>query len=153
MRSLDLINPVRELEKMQSRLSRFFNDGLSDSLFSRQEIETLASTQWVPSVDIIEDDKEYLVKADLPEIKKEDVHVSLEDGVLSISGERKHEKEEKGRRFHRLECDYGNFVRSFTLPESADSNKVNAEFKDGVLRVHVAKTSKPKQLSTEIKIA
>ena len=110
-------------------------------------------TQWAPSVDIIEDDKEYLVKADLPEVKKEDVKVTVENGVLTITGERKFEKEEKDKKYHRIERSYGNFFRSFTLPDAADGSKVNAEFKDGVLKVHLPKSEKTKPKAVEVKVA
>ena len=103
--------------------------------------------------DITEDDKEYLIKAELPEMRKEDVKVTVENGVLTISGERKFEKEEKKKKYHRVERGYGTFMRSFALPDDADFNKVNAEFKDGVLTVHVPKTehAQPKQI--EVKVA
>ena len=97
-------------------------------------------------------DKEYLIKAELPEIKKEDVKVTVENGLLTISGQRKLEKEEKGRKYHRVERSYGSFVRSFTLPDNADGNKVNAEFKEGVLKVHVGKSenARPKQIEVKV---
>ena len=104
-------------------------------------------------MDITEDDKEYLVKADLPEVKKEDVKVTVENGVLIITGERKFEKEEKDKRYHRLERSYGNFLRSFTLPGAADGSKVSAEFKDGVLKVRLPKTEKAKPKAVEVKVA
>lgn len=83
--------------------------------------------EWEPSVDIVEDDKEYLIKADLPEVKKDDIKVSIQDDVLSLSGERTLVKEEKGRKFHRVERAYGSFARSFVLPDDADPGKVLAE--------------------------
>ena len=100
-------------------------------------------------MDITEDDKEYLIKAELPEVKKNDVKVRVEDSVLYISGERSFEKEEKGKRYHRIERAYGSFTRSFALPEDADPQQVNAEFKDGMLSVHVAKdkNARPKSIS------
>ena len=109
-------------------------------------------SQWSPAVDIIEDDKEFLIKAELPDIKKQDVHVTVENGVLTISGERKFEKEETKKRYHRVERSYGSFTRSFSLPEGADSSKVRAEFKDGVLQVHMLKSenAKPKQIEVKV---
>ena len=95
---------------------------------------------WSPLVDIIEDDHEYLFKADLPEMRKEDVKVTIENGVLYISGERKTEKEEKKRKFHRLERFFGTFERTFTVPEDADTTKIVADFHDGVLQVRLPKT-------------
>ena len=94
--------------------------------------ESITLAEWSPLVDITEDDKEYLIKAELPEIKKEEIKFTVENGVLVISGERKLEKEEKGRKYHGVERAYGSFVRSFSLPDDADADKVNAEFNDGV---------------------
>jgi len=106
-----------------------------------------------PLVDIAEDDKEYLIKAELPEVKKEDVKVAVQDDVLTITGERKFEKEEQGKKYHRVERAYGSFTRSFTLPEDADPAKVSAGFKDGILMVHLAKSEKAKPKSIEVKVS
>ena len=136
---------------MQSRFSKLF--GLAPARAGNGVRELMTITEWQPSVDIIEDEKEYLVKADLPDLKKEDVKVTIEDNVLTITGERKFEKEEKGKKYHRLERAYGNFLRSFTLPPGAEGAKVVAEFKDGVLKVHLPKTEKAKQRSMEVKVS
>jgi HSP20 family protein len=104
-------------------------------------------------VDISEDEKEYVIKAEVPEMKKEEIKINVQDDVLSISGERKYEKEEKGKKYHRVERAYGSFMRSFTLPEDADGSKVNAEYKDGVLKVHLPKSEKAKPKAIEVKIA
>jgi HSP20 family protein len=96
-------------------------------------------------VDIIEDEKEYLIKAELPELKKEDVKVTVQDDVLTLSGEHKDEKEEKGKKCHRFE-------RSFALPGDADGTKVSAEFKDGVLTIHLQKFEKATPKAIEVKI-
>lgn len=109
-------------------------------------------TQWSPLVDITEDDKEYMVKAELPELKKEEVKVTVENGELTISGERKFEKEEKGRKYHRIERSYGSFMRSFTLPEGVNGEKVMADFKDGVLKVHLPKDEKVKPKTIEVMV-
>ena len=103
-------------------------------------------------VDILEDETEYLIKVDLPEIKKEEVKVTVENGVLVLSGERKLEKEEKGRKYHRIERAYGSFGRTFSLPDNADAEKVNAEFNEGVLKLHIAKSeaARPKQIEVKI---
>jgi HSP20 family protein len=102
--------------------------------------------------DITEDDKEYLIKAEFPEMRKEDVKVAVENSVLTISGERKFEKEEKKKKYHRVERGYGTFMRSFALPDDADFNKIKAEFKDGVLTVHVPKSEhgQPKQIDVKV---
>lgn len=145
-------DPFREMEEMSERFGRLIGRGAATRIGGE---EALTSIDWAPEVDIIESEKEYLIKAELPEIKKEDVKVSVEKGVLTIQGERKQEKEEKGKKFHRIERSYGAFERSFTLPDDADEERVSAEFKDGVLSVHLAKSEKamPKPIPIEVKAA
>jgi HSP20 family protein len=109
--------------------------------------------EWSPLVDISEDDKEYLIKAELPEVKKEDVKITMEDGTLTVSGDRKYEKAENGKKYHRVERAYGTFGRTFSLPDDASPGKVSAEFKDGVLTVHLAKDEKAKPQHIEVKVA
>jgi len=113
----------------------------------------MAVAEWAPLVDISEDDTEYLIKAELPEVKKENVKVTAEEGTLTITGERKFEKEEKNKKYHRVERAYGSFVRNFSLPDDASPAKVSAEFKDGVLTVHLGKTEKAKPQQIEVKVA
>jgi HSP20 family protein len=115
--------------------------------------EALVTADWAPIVDIQESDKEYLVKAELPEVKKDDVKVNINDGVLTLEGERHQEKEEKNKKFHRVERSYGKFVRCFTMPEDADDKKVQADFKDGVLNVHIGKSEAAKPKAIEVKVA
>jgi len=148
MKTLELWNPFRELDEVQNRLSGFFGK-FPKRLTTNGDI-TLPD--WSPEVDITEDDKEYLVKADLPEMKKEEVKVTVEDGVLSMSGERKSEKEETNKKFHRIERSYGRFLRTFTLPEDADARKIAAEFKDGVLKVHLPKSPTAKPQVVDVKV-
>jgi len=139
-------DPFGELEHIQNRLNRIFTDAPTrrdESLFA----------DWAPAVDIQETDKEYLVKADLPEVKKDDVKVELQDGMLTVEGERRQEQEEKGKKFHKVERSYGRFVRRFALPTEVDSGKVQAEFKDGVLNVHLPKTATAKPKAIEVKVA
>lgn len=149
MSTLTTWNPLRELGNFENRLERFFN---LPSLSRNGETESMTVSQWSPLVDISEDANEYLVKAELPELKKEEVKVSVENGELTISGERKSEKEEKGKKFHRIERSYGSFLRSFTLPESVSGDKVTAEFKDGMLMVHLPKDEKAKPKTIEVKV-
>ena len=139
-------------EATQNRLNRFFSGGFPNRMGSG-EIHSLAVADWSPEVDISEDDRGYLLKADLPEMKKDDVRVTVEDGILNVSGERKTEKEDQKRKFHRIERSYGTFRRSFTLPEDADSTKVTAEFRDGVLKVHLPTTARPRLKAIEVKVA
>lgn len=109
--------------------------------------------QWSPAADISETASEYLVKAELPGVKREDVKVTLENGVITIEGERKLEKEDKSEKTHRIERFYGSFSRSFSLPDDADAAAVRADSKDGVLSVHIPKTKgdgKPR--AVEIKV-
>jgi HSP20 family protein len=144
-------NPLRELDEAQNRFNRFFLAGFPNRMGS-DEIHSLAVADWSPEVDISEDDQGYLLKADLPQMKKDDVRVTVEDGILSVSGERKGEKEDQKRKYHRIERSFGTFRRSFTLPEDADSTKVTAEFRDGVLKVHLPTTTKVRSKALEIKV-
>lgn len=107
------------------------------------------SFEWSPSADISETDKEYLIRAALPGMKKEDVKVTLTDGVLTIEGERKQQKEEQAEKFHRVESFYGSFSRSFSLPDNIKADAVSCESKDGMLTVHVPKgeMTQPKEIS------
>jgi HSP20 family protein len=143
-------DPFRELEEMQNRFLSLFGQRLPALRAQPEEGFTL--TKWLPPVDIEENDREYVVKAELPGMKKEEVKLEVEGGTLSISGERKAEKEEKGKKYHRMERSYGAFQRSFTLPEGALSEKISAEFKDGVLLVHLPKdeTTKPKAIEVKV---
>ena len=139
-------NPWFEIEDMFNRYDRAV--GLPRS--GGQEV--MAAGDWSPRVDIVENENEFVIKAEIPEVKKEDVKVSVDNGVLTLKGERKQETEEKGKKFHRVERYYGSFARSFTLPENVDESKVKATFKDGMLSLQVPKTEKAKPKSIEVKI-
>lgn len=143
-------NPWKDIEEVQRRLSSALD---LSSFRSRPADEALTVADWSPLVDITEDDKEYVIKADLTEVKKEDVKVTVENSILTITGERKFEQEEKGKKYHRVERAYGRFVRSFALQEDADAGKVNAEFKDGALKVHVAKSERVQPRQIEVKVS
>ena len=144
-------NPFKEIEEMEKRLSSYFGRTPTSTGIDKKEAITVA--EWSPLVDISEDEKEYLIKAEIPEMRKEDIKLNVHDDVLTITGERKYEKEEKNKKYHRVERAYGSFMRSFTLPEDADGSKVNAEYKDGVLKVHLPKSEKAKPKAIEVKIA
>jgi HSP20 family protein len=148
MKTLVPWTPFKELDELENRLGSFFRG------FPRWpgNGETLKLPEWSPQVDISEDEKVYLVKADLPEVKKEDVKVTFENGLLSISGERKAEKEAKTKKYHRVERSYGRFERDFTLPEDADASKLTAQFEGGVLKVHVPKNPAAKPKAIEVKV-
>lgn len=150
MKTLTTWNPFRELDEVQNRLGAFFT-GFPNRLGNGNG-ESLKLADWSPQVEITEDDQEYLIKTDLPEMKKDDVKVTIENGILSISGERKAEKEEKKKKFHRIERSYGSFLRTFTVPEDADSAEIAADFKDGVLKVWLPKslTAKPKAIEVKV---
>ena len=153
MNKLMTWNPLREMDEAQNRFNRFFLGGFPiPNRMGGDEIHSLAVADWSPEVDISEDDRGYLLKADLPEMKKDDVRVTVEDGILSVSGERKIEKEDQKKKFHRIERSFGTFRRSFTLPEDADSTKVTAEFHDGVLKVHLPTTPIARSKAIEVKV-
>lgn len=141
-------DPFRELEEMSDRLNRMF----ARPAVRTNGKETMIVADWTPTVDISETDGEYQIKAEIPDVRKEDVKVTLEDGLLTIQGERKQEKEEKGKKYHRIERSYGSFVRSFSLPDVIDEEKVKAEFKDGVLNLHLPKSEKAKPKAIEVKV-
>lgn len=113
----------------------------------------LATTgDWVPRVDISETDNEFVITAEIPDVKKKDVSVTVENGVLAIRGERKQEKEEHGKKFHRIERHYGSFTRSFTLPDNVDQTKIKASFKNGMLNLKIEKTEAVKPKTIEINV-
>jgi HSP20 family protein len=152
MNTLITWNQLREMEEAtQNRFNRFL--GGFPNRIGTGETPSLTVADWSPEVDISEDDHGYLLKADLPEMKKDDVNVTVEDGILSVSGERKVEKEDHKKKFHRIERCFGTFRRTFTLPEDADSTKVTAEFRDGVLKVHLPTTTRAKSKATQVKVA
>src|SRR4029453_15050446 len=144
-------NPLREMEEAQNRFNPFFLGGFPNRMGSG-EIHSLTVADWSPEVDISQDDHGYVLKADLPEMKKNEVRETVEDGVLSVSGERKSVKEDQKKKFHRIERSFGTFRRSFTLPEDADSTKVTAEFRDGVLKVHLPTTPIARSKAIEVKV-
>jgi HSP20 family protein len=138
------------MEQMQHRLASLL--GPDPFRFNGGKEETLTIAEWTPRVDIVEDEKEIVVKAELPEMKKEDVKVTVDQGVLTIAGERRLEKEEKNKKYHRIESEYGSFLRSFALPAAVIAEKVAADFKDGILKVHLPKETKPGAKAVEIKV-
>lgn len=133
---------------LQNRLNRMFEFPLAP--FAE---ETLPLTKWTPVCDVYETDKELVVKAELPGLKKEDVFVNIESNLLTIYGERKFADETRQENYHRVERNYGEFFRSFTLPAFIDASKIVAEFKDGLLWVFLPKheEAKPKQIEVKVK--
>jgi len=143
-------DPFRELEDVSNRLNHVFGRSLARSDTGQ---EMLAMADWTPSADISETNKAYLIKAEIPGINKEDVKVTLQDGMLTIQGERKMEKEEKDKKFHRIERSYGSFMRSFRVPDDADASAVKADFKDGILNVTLNKSAKAKTKAINVSVA
>jgi HSP20 family protein len=138
--------PFREMENMLRRFSPLY---MPDNGIARDETGT---RNWIPLANISENENEYLIRIELPDVKKEDVKIAVADGVITISGERKMEREEEGENAIRVESVYGAFARGFVLPESADANGIHAETKDGVLRIHVpkARSKKTEPLAIEV---
>ena len=145
-RYLKRCDPFRELLSLRDDMDRFFN-----TFFGRppEEVEGF----WSPTVDIEEDNENFLVKAELPGLKKEDIKISVRGNILSVSGERKHESETKSKTFHRIERSCGRFSRTIALSSDVDSDKVKATYKDGILTITLPKpeSSKPNEIEVEIK--
>ncbi len=139
----------KEMQDLTDRFSRLLSRWPSRTTGAR---EALTVADWAPSVDISESDNEFLIKAEIPEVDKKDVKVTVQDGLLTLQGERKQEKEEKGKRFHRIERSYGTFLRTFEMPDGVDQDKLKAEFKDGLLVVHLPKTEKARSKAVEVKV-
>ena len=150
MYTLKRWDPFKEMDEFHNRLTNLLSSARQPN-GNGHEGATVA--QWLPLVDITENEKEYLIKTELPEVRKDDVKVTVEKGVLTISGERRFEKEEKEKKYHRIERSYGSFTRSFNVPDDADSSNVSAEFKDGVLTVKLVKSEKALPKSIEVKLA
>jgi HSP20 family protein len=127
---------------------RLFEDAVT-----RMMSEPRTSRPWSPAVDIVETEDELIVKADLPDVRLEDIDVRVENGTLSLKGERKFEKELADKGYHRIERSYGSFMRSFSVPSSVDTEKVSADYKSGVLTVTLPKkeAAKPKQVKVAVK--
>ena len=140
-------NPFRDFER---RINQLLGGNFG---YLPEGEENFSLATWAPACDIFETDNEIVVKAELPEVKREDVKVSIEDNVLTVRGERKFEGETKRENYHRVERSYGEFMRSFTLPNYVDASKVSADFKDGMLNVILPKRaeSKPKQIEIAVK--
>jgi HSP20 family protein len=108
--------------------------------------------EWSTYADISETDKEYLIRVDLPAVKKEDVHVTLDEGVLTIKGERQQQTGDQNEKFHRIESFHGNFERGFSLPDNVNMDTVRCDSKDGILTVHIPKIETPKQTPKKITV-
>jgi HSP20 family protein len=147
---MTLVNwsPLREFDDLFNRYSRVFGN-----LVPAGEEARAAVTQWRPTANVAETDAEYLVKAELPGVEKKDVEVKVEEGVLTIRGERRYDKEHDSETQHRVESFYGSFARSFTVPADVDVARIQAESKDGVLTIHLPKAEqkKPKAIDVQVR--
>jgi HSP20 family protein len=148
-------NPTRDLATfpsdiftMQREMNKMF-----DNFFRGGDEPGLLSSNWIPAVDVAEEDNEYVVKIELPGVNKDDVKITLESNILTIRGEKKAEKETKEKNYHRMERSYGSFQRSFTLPTSVKNDKIDAEYNNGILSITLPKAeeAKPKQIEVKVK--
>jgi HSP20 family protein len=139
------MDPFRELSTIQERMTRLFEEFVGHP---RGREEELAAGGWIPAVDIYETDDDIVVAAEIPGLEKDQIGVEYKEGVLTLRGERKMEREVKEESCHRMERSYGAFHRSFTLPGSVDEERISARVKNGVLEIHLPKkeAAKPKQI-------
>lgn len=145
--SMVRFDPFRDLAVLQDRMNRLFNDA------ARRDDDVLGTRgAWVPAVDVYEQDGALVMKAELPDMKREDIDVSVENQTLTLRGERKFEDEVKQESFHRIERAYGAFSRAFTLPATVDPTKIAAEYKNGVLTIRLPfrEEAKPRSIKVEV---
>lgn len=141
-------DPFREFAQLQDRMNRVFGDA-----YGRSDEGLMTAGAWVPPVDIYQSgDHELVLKAELPDMKREDIEITVDNGTLTVKGEKKFSAEVKEDQFHRVERRYGTFSRSFTLPQTIDSGRVSADYRDGVLTVKLPmrEEAKPRQIKVEV---
>ena len=142
-------SPLSELEDMTERYGRLFGSHLP----WRERLELLGKdVEWKPAADIVERDNEYLIKAELPGVTREEIDVQLENGILTVTGERRLEETKETDKSHRVERFFGRFSRSFRVPENVDTGAIKAECQDGVLSLHLPKTKVKKSSAVKIDI-
>jgi HSP20 family protein len=141
-------DPFRDLAVLQDRMNRLFNDTYGRN----REDDLMSRGSWTPPVDIYEIEGSLVLKAELPDLRREDIDVSVENSTLTIRGERKLDSEIKQENFHRIERPYGSFLRQFSLPPTVDPSKIGAEYKNGVLTVKlpVREEAKPRTINVEV---
>jgi HSP20 family protein len=141
--NLTRFDPYREIASLQDRLNRTFG-----SAFGRGDREDESLAAWAPPVDIAEEKDRILITAELPGFRQDQISVQMENGMLTLSGERRFEKESGDKAYHRIERSYGQFVRSFSLPNNVDREKIQAKFTDGLLQIELPKRedAKPRQI-------
>lgn len=137
--------PLREINSIQGEVNRLFNTFFDTPVSAGER-------RWLPAMDLVESEDHFVLRADLPGLSEEDVAIELEDGVLTVSGERKAEHEERKEGYHRVERAYGGFARSLTLPEGVDAEAIEAHFDRGVLEVRIPKPEerKPRRVSISV---
>ena len=145
MSTMQRWNPARDFARLQDEVNRLFDGSLGLT-------RSTESYGWTPAVDVFEDTEGVTFKFDLPEVEGKDVDVRLEDGTLTVRGERKLEREDRREGYHRIERAYGTFARSFSLPATLDGEKVTAEYKNGVLRIFVPRRAEAKPKSVSVKV-
>lgn len=150
MSNLTRWNPVNEFEDLINRYNRYF--GVPSRNGERESKDLFSRTDWAPAVDIKESPNAFSIDAELPGMSKDDVKVTVQDGVLSIQGERRQEEETGDSRHHRVERVYGSFIRRFTLPENVDENSIQANFKDGVLSLTLTKAEPKEPKAIEVNV-
>jgi HSP20 family protein len=138
-------DPLRDLDSFQSDMNRLF-----DRFFEGRPPNGDRGRRWIPAMDLVETDENLVVRADLPGLSEDDVEIEIKDNVLTVSGERQAEHEEKGEGFHRVERSFGRFARSLSLPRGVDADKVQAGFSDGVLEVRIPKPEETKPTRVQI---
>jgi HSP20 family protein len=145
-------DPYREFSSVQDRLNRLFNASFSNTSFNEGRDESLATASFSPAVDVYEDEHNITLKIEAPGIEEKDIDVRVENHTLTVHGERKFEKEEKEENYRRIERQYGSFTRTFTLPNTVDTESVSANYEKGVLKVKLAKKAeaKPKQIKVNV---
>lgn len=138
-------NPMRELMNVHEQLNRVFDEDL------RKNYQDLEYGNWAPAVDLREEENQFVIQADMPGMKKEDIEINVESNLLTIRGERRFESEVKKENYHRIERAYGKFARSFTLPTRVVTDGIAATYKDGILEVAIPKAeeSKPKKITVK----
>jgi len=146
-RPFEEISPFRDFERMRRDMDRLW-----DSFFERGTLRGEDGSQWLPSLDVAETKNEIVVKAEVPGLEPKDIDISLSDGVLTIKGEKKQEREEKEENYHLVERSYGSFTRSIRLPKEVQSDKINASYKNGVLKVVLPKSEEAKKKEVKIKV-
>lgn len=148
---MNLVNydPIRTMSRLQDEINQFFRTGDGYPVFG--DSSNVETSQWMPSVDIKDNGDAFVIKADIPGVAPSDIDVSMENGMLTIKGERKSEDKEEKHGYRRVECSYGAFYRRFSLPDTADSENIKAKGKDGVLEITVAKREPAKARKIDVK--